>query len=62
MDLVGDRFDEVQQEVSRNPPCGLFMQLGESELRGPIDGDEEVEPALRGAYFSNVDVEVADLG
>jgi hypothetical protein len=60
MDLVGDRFDEVQQEVGRDPPCGLLVQLGEGELRGPIDGDEEIEPALRGAYFGDVDVEVAD--
>ena len=60
MDLIGDRFDEVQQEVCRNPPCGLLMQLSEGELRGPIDGDEEIEPALRGAYFGDVDVEVAD--
>ena len=36
------------------------MQLGEGQLRGPIDGDKEVEPALRGAYFGDVDVEVAD--
>ena len=28
MDLVGDRFDEVQQEVSRDPPCVLLVQLG----------------------------------
>jgi len=60
MDLIGDRFDEVQQEVGRDPPCGLLVQLGEGELRGPIDGDEEIEPALRGAYFGDVDVEVAD--
>src|SRR5215475_9717430 len=60
VDLVGDRFDEMQQEVSRNPPCGLLMQLGEGELRGPIDGDKEVEPALRGSYFGDVDVKVAD--
>lgn len=60
VDLVGNGFDEVKQEVSRDPPCGLLVQLGEGELRGPIDGDEEVEPALRGAYFGDVDVEVAN--
>lgn len=38
----------------------FLVQLGESELRGPIDGDEEVEPALCGAYFGDVDVEVTD--
>ena len=32
MDLVGDRFDEAQQEVGRDPPCGLLVQLGEGEL------------------------------
>jgi hypothetical protein len=31
--------------------------MGPGELRGPIDGDEEIEPALRGAYFGDVDVE-----
>jgi hypothetical protein len=32
MDLVGNCFDEVQQEVSRDPPCGLLVQFGEGEL------------------------------
>jgi len=57
MDLVGDRVDEVQQEVSADPPCGLLMQLGEGQLRGPIDGDKEVETAHSGAYFGDVDAE-----
>src|ERR1700757_2730920 len=41
-------------------PRSSMVQLGEGELRGPIDGDEEVEPALGGADFGDVDVEVAD--
>ncbi len=60
MDLVGDCFDEVQQKVSRDAPCGLVMQLGEGKLRGPVDGDEEVEPTLGGASFDDVEVEIAD--
>jgi hypothetical protein len=60
VDLVGDRFDEVQQEVSDDPLCRLLVQLGAGKLRGPIDGDEEVEPAPRGAYLGDVDMEVAD--
>jgi hypothetical protein len=59
VEFVGDRVDEMQQEVSRDPPCGLLVQLGEGELRGPIDSNEEVEPALRGAYFGDVEV-IAD--
>ena len=38
----------------------LSHAAGEGELRGPIDGDKEIEPALRGAYFGDVDVAVAD--
>lgn len=60
MDRVRDRFDEAQQEVCCDPPCRLLMQLGEGELGGPIDGDEQIEPALGGADFGDVDVEVAD--
>jgi hypothetical protein len=41
-------------------PRGLLVQLGEGELRGPVTGDEEIEPALCGTDFSDVDVEVAD--
>ncbi len=26
-DLVRDRFDEMQQEVSRDPPCGLWSTI-----------------------------------
>jgi hypothetical protein len=36
------------------------MQLGKGELGGPIDGDEEIEPALGGADFGDVDVRVTD--
>lgn len=45
----GGRLDELQQEASRNTRCGLLMQLGKGELRGPIAGDEEVESARRAA-------------
>ena len=46
--------------VGRDPACGLLVQLGEGELRGSIDGDQEIEPALCGADFGDVDMEVAD--
>jgi hypothetical protein len=36
------------------------MQFGESELRRAVDGDEEVEPPLRGVNLSDVHLEVAD--
>ena len=36
------------------------MQLDESELRRPVDCDEHVQLAFRGAHLGNVDVEEAD--
>jgi hypothetical protein len=36
------------------------VELGKGELRGPVNGHEEVELALRGPDLGNVDVEVAD--
>jgi hypothetical protein len=36
------------------------MQFGEGELRGPVNGYEEIEPAFGGADLSDVDVEIAD--
>ena len=36
------------------------MELGESELGGAVDGDEQVEAAFLGADFGDVDVKVTD--
>jgi hypothetical protein len=36
------------------------MRLNESELRSAVDGDEQIQPTLFGADFSDIDVEVAD--
>jgi hypothetical protein len=36
------------------------MQLGEGELRGSVDSDEEIKPSHRSANLGDVDVEVSD--
>lgn len=59
-DPVGDRFDEMAQEVASGAPFGFSVKLDEGELAGPIDGDEHVELALRGLYLGDVGVEEAD--
>ena len=43
----------------RRADCFLF-ELGEGKLRGSIDRDEEIELALFGSNFGDVDVEGAD--
>ena len=49
MDLVRHGSDQMAQEVARDAPDGLLVQLGEGELCGLVDGDKEVEFALFGA-------------
>jgi len=60
VDLVGDCLDQVPQEVGCDTPRSFLVQLHESELRGSIDGDEEIEPSHRSANLGDIDVEVSD--
>jgi len=60
VDLVRDCLDQAPQEVGRDTPRGLLMQLGEGELRGSVDSDEEIKPSHRSANLGDVDVEVSD--
>src|SRR6185369_9440646 len=57
------RFSEVSylNYLVAHGVTGLIgMQLGDSELRRAVDGDEEVEPPLLGVNLGDVHVEVAD--
>lgn len=38
----------------------LSTQLSDRDLGGAVDGDEEIELALRGLHFGDVDMEEAD--
>ena len=61
MDLVGDGGDQAaQKEVPRGAARHLLVQLDEGELRRSVDGDDEVEFALRGSNFGEVDMKIAD--
>ena len=60
MDPVGDGCGEGAQEVAGDTARGLLLQLGEGELRGPVDGNKEMELTLFGPDLGDVDVEVAD--
>ena len=60
VDLVGDGGEQATQEVPGGPARHLLMQLDESELRGPVDCDDEIELALGGSNLGDVDMEIAD--
>ena len=58
--LVGYGGDEAAQEVSGGAARDLFVQFDKGELGGAVDRHQQVELALRGAHFGDVDVKLAD--
>ena len=60
MDLVRDGGDQAAKEAARGASRHLLVQLDEGELRRWVDGDDEIEFALRGSSFGDVDMELAD--
>jgi hypothetical protein len=60
VDLVRDGGDQAAQEVPGCAARHLLMEFNESELRGSIDGDEEIEFALGGSNLGDIDMEIAD--
>ena len=57
--LVGNCSDERDQERRGCRAIGALYQLRESEFARAIDGDEQVEFALRRLHFGYVDVKEA---
>jgi len=60
VDFVGNGCHQVIQECRRRLGVGALCHSGKGELRGPVDGDEQIEFALGGAQVGDVDVEIAD--
>jgi hypothetical protein len=60
VDLVRDGGDQAAQEVPRGAARHLLVHLDEGELRRSVDGDEQVELALRSSNLGDVDMKIAD--
>ena len=60
MDLIRDGGDQAAQEVPRGATRHLLVDLDEGELRRSVDGNDEVELALRGSNLGDVDMKIAD--
>jgi hypothetical protein len=60
MDGVGQRPDQLTQELRGFFLSCAAVQFEVGELAGTVDGHEQIKPALCGLYFSNVDVEIPD--
>ena len=60
VDEVGDGRDEIAQELGRDHLSGFVVQFDKGKLAGPINGHEEIELALVGLDFGDIDMEEAD--
>jgi hypothetical protein len=60
VDVIRNGSDECFEEGSCRLHIGLFNEFDHSELRGPVDGHEEVELAFGRSHFGQIDVEEAD--
>jgi hypothetical protein len=58
VDLVRDGGDQAAQEVPRGAARHLLVHLDEGELRRSVDGDDEVEFALRSSNLGEVDMKL----
>jgi len=60
VDLVGNNFDQLLQEVRCCSASGLRDQSSKGELGSAVHRDEEIEFSFLGADFREIDVKVAD--
>jgi hypothetical protein len=60
VNLIGNGFDEVAQEVCCNTGRDSFVQFSIGELGGSIDRHKKVKLALGGVDLGYVDMEIAD--
>lgn len=60
VDTVGHGFQEVFQDLPCCSPISLVDELGDRELAGAVDADEQVKLASGSLHLSDIDVEEAD--
>lgn len=60
VDSVRHGFQQVFEKLSRCSSISLVDQLGDCELAGAIDADEQVELASGGMHLGDIDVKEAD--
>jgi hypothetical protein len=60
VDAIRDCFDEGLEERGSGSHIGTLHQFHDGELRGAVDGDEQVELAFSGPHLGQVDMEEAD--
>ncbi|PTQ58811.1 hypothetical protein C8J45_11814 [Sphingomonas sp. PP-CE-3G-477] len=60
VDPVRHRFQQVLKELPRRSPVSLVDELGDRELAGAVDADEQVKFALGSLNLGDIHVKEAD--
>ena len=60
VDAIWNGLDESFEEGGGSSHVGLFNQIHNNKLRGPVDRNEQVELAFGGPHLGQIDVEEAD--
>jgi hypothetical protein len=60
VDAIGDGCNQCFKKRGGSSHIGAFDQFNEGELRGAVDGHEEMEFAFGSAHLGQFDMEVAD--
>jgi len=60
VDLVRHGLQQLFEELPGGSSVGLVNQLGDSELAGAINGDEQIEPALGRLQLGDINMKEAD--
>ena len=60
VDHIGHHFEQVAQECRRRHFSRFLHQLDNGELRGAVNGNEQIEFAFFRADFSDINMKIAD--
>ena len=60
VDVIGNGCNQSLKKCRRGAHVSTFNQFHEGELRGAVDGHEQIQLAFCGAYLGQIDMKVAD--
>jgi len=60
VDAIGNGCNQSLKKCRSGTHVCAFNQFHEGELRGAVNGHEQIQPALRSAHLCQIDVKVAD--
>lgn len=60
VNTIGNGFQQVLEKLPRRSSISFVDELGDSELAGAVDADEQIQLAFGSLHLGNIDVKEAD--